>query len=229
MTEKARCREILRQLKSLGNGEGIAGMARYGIRPARPLGVGVTTIRWLAGPIGTDHDLAAELWATGIHEARILATLVDEPAVVGRRQMDAWAADFDSWDLCDLACNNLFVFTPHAWDKVRQWTGRSGEFVKRAGFALLACLCVHDKAAGDEEFAAMLPVIRGQAGDERKYVKKAVNWALRQIGKRSRALNRAAVREARAIRGQDSRAARWIAADALRELTSEKTQGRLPR
>ena len=221
------CREILRELKSQGSEANRAGMARYGIQTAAAVGVSVTAVRKLARRVGRDHDLAVQLWDSGIHEARILATLTAEPARLTGRQVDRWVADVDSWDLCDLLCNNLLWKADYAWAKALQYSRRRGEFAKRAGFALMACLAVHDKQAGDERFLGLLEIIERAAGDERNFVKKAVNWALRQIGKRNRRLNQAAVRSARRIGGQDSRSARWIASDALRELTADETRRRL--
>lgn len=210
--------EIIAQLESLRNERNIAGMARFGIRPARPLGISITTLRPLARQIGRDHALSGELWASGWHEARILAAFIEEPALVTRRLMDARAAAFDSWDLCDQWCLSVFWRTPHAWAKARQWTGRRAEFVKRAGFSLLAVLAVHDRTAAEEAFRDALALVEREAADERNFVKKSVNWALRQIGKRDARLRRAAIATAKRIAQQDSRAARWIAADALREL-----------
>jgi 3-methyladenine DNA glycosylase AlkD len=209
---------LLRHLMTLSNPHNVAGMARFGIRPARPLGVPMPVLRKLARQDRGNHRLAAELWASGIHEARILACLIDDPQLVNDDQMERWAADFDSWDVCDQCCMNLFRKTTNARQKALEWAGRKEEFVRRAGFALMATLAVHDKQARDRDFDAFLTAIAKAAGDERNFVKKAVNWALRQVGKRNSTLRRKAVRTARAIRTQDSRSARWIAADALREL-----------
>lgn len=189
----------------------------------------IPQLRGIARGIGTDHELARVLWDTGIHEARILASMVDDPGRVTPSQMDAWVRAFDSWDLCDQVCSNLLDRTPHTFRKAMAWSGRRSEFVRRAGFATMACAAVHRKDVGDEPFDAFLPVIVGASTDERNYVKKAVNWALRQIGKRDAGLNKRAIATARKISGLDSRAARWIAADALRELTSPAVQDRLRR
>ena len=221
--------EVLTQLRSMGNPRNREGMARYGINVENALGVSVTELRKVARGLGRDHRLASGLWKSGVHEARILAALVDEPEKVTPAQMDRWARAFDSWDLCDQVCSNLFDRTPFAYDKATEWAGRDEEFVKRAGFALMAALAVHDKEAGDEDLAAFLPIIEREADDERNFVKKAVDWALRQIGKRSRALNLAAIASAESIATMDSRAARWIARDALHELRSEAVQSRLAR
>ena len=219
--------EIVAELRSHANPNNVAGMARYGISPAGTLGVNIPTIRALAKRAGRDHELARQLWDTGIHEARILATLVDEPSKVTRRQMDRWAADFDSWDVVDGCCGTLFDKTPHAYAKAMQWSASHREYVKRAGFVLMTQLAVHDKRAPDEAMLQFLPVIVRESGDERNFVKKAVNWALRQIGKRNRRLNAAAIATAREILELDTRAGRWIARDALRELTSDGVQARL--
>ncbi len=219
--------EILKQLKSLRNPRNVAGMARFGINPHSTLGVSIPTLRGIARQAGKDHRLAQELWRSGIHEARILAAMVDDPSQVTDAQMERWVKDFDSWDVCDQVCSNLFDQTAFAHRKAAQWSRRDEEFVKRAGFALMAALAVHDKAASDAAFRKFLPLIRRAATDERNFVKKAVNWALRQIGKRNAALNRAAIATAREIQQIDSRAARWIAADALRELSSAAARKRL--
>ena len=202
-------------------------MARFGIDTTRAVGVTVTELRRFARDLGHDHELAAALWASGVHEARLLASLVDEPAMVSEAQMEAWVADLDSWDVCDGVCGNLFDRTPFALDKAVEWSSREPEFEKRAAFALMASAAVHRKDLPDAAFASLLPVIRAQAIDERNYVKKAVSWALRQIGKRSSGLNSQAVRTAERIERIDSPAARWVARDALRELRSDAVQARL--
>jgi 3-methyladenine DNA glycosylase AlkD len=219
--------EIVAELESHGNPANVAGMARYGISPVNTLGVSVPVLRAMAKRIGRDHALALELWSTGVHEARSLAGLIDDPAMVTERQLERWAAEFDSWDVCDGVCSNLFDRTPFAASKAAEWSARREEFVKRAGFVLMAALAVHDKRAPDIRFREFLPLIEREAGDERNFVRKAVNWALRQIGKRNRALNKAAIASARRIRRMDSKAARWIATDALRELEGDAVQGRL--
>jgi 3-methyladenine DNA glycosylase AlkD len=197
------------------------------INTERALGIGVTQLRRLARDIGRDHGLAQRLWSTGIHEARILASMVDEPSQVTTSQMEGWASDFDSWDLVDQCCGNLFDKTPYAYDKALEWSGRPEEFVKRAGFALMAWLAVHDKPAPDESFEPFLEAVGKEATDERNFVKKAVNWALRQIGKRNGHLNSRAIEKAEKLRSIESRSARWIGRDALRELTSDKVAVRL--
>jgi 3-methyladenine DNA glycosylase AlkD len=193
-----------------------AGMARFGINADHAYGISIADLRPLAKTYKKQHALALELWAAGWHEARLLAALIDDPKQVTEAQMEAWAADFDSWDVVDQCCNKLFDKTPFAYDKALAWTSRPETFVKRAGFVLMATLGVHDKKAPDDIFAAFLPIIEREASDDRNFVKKAVNWALRQIGKRSLALNEAAIASANRIQKMDSKAARWIAADALR-------------
>lgn len=210
--------EAVGELRCHANAANVAGMARYGIRTDRALGVPMPVLRALARRAGRNHALARELWDSGIHEARILATLVDELERVTPRQMDRWARAFDSWDVCDQACQNLFRYTPCAFEKAAEWARAKPEFVRRAGFALMAGLAVKAKDAPDARFEAFLPLIAEAAGDSRNLVKKAVNWALRQIGKRNPRLRRQAIRAAEEIRRQGSKPARWIAADALREL-----------
>ncbi len=223
------CREILNKLKSLANPENVAGMARFGITTTNAYGISAPVLKRLAREIGKSHKLAGQLWATGNREARALAYLIDEPARVTERQMERWAKDFDSWDVCDGTCLYLFQYTPFAYRKCVEWSARREEYVKRAAFSLMACLTVHDKRAPDAAFLRFMPLIHEAARDERNFVKKAVNWALRQIGKRNRRLNRAAIRTAREIRKLDSRSARWIAVDALRELESRRVLQRLRR
>ncbi len=220
-------------MPALGSEAARAGMARYGINVERAAGVSIYELRRIAKELGRDHELALALWRTGRHEARLLASMVDDPGLVDGSQMDDWVADFDSWDLCDQVTSNLFDKTALACEKAREWCGREPEFEKRAGFAMIAALAAQDKAAGDELFVAFLSLVRREAGDGRNYVKKAANWALRNIGKRDLALNAAAVACAEEILaaaeagGECARSARWIARDALRELTSEKVRRRL--
>ncbi len=227
MAEQARAKELLAELKAQANPKNVEGMARYGINPRNALGVSMPSLRGIARREGRNHEAARQLWASGIHEARILASLMDEPDRVTEAQMERWALDFDSWAVCDQCCSNLFARTPFAHRKAIEWSERGEEFVKRAGFALMAALAVHDKRAGDEAFLEFLPAIERESCDGRSFVRKAVNWALRQIGKRNARLNAEAMRTARSIRDRDSPSARWIAADALRELASEAVQTRL--
>jgi len=203
-------------------------MARFGINVSNALGISIPELRQIAKQIGTNHALALKLWASGLHEARLLAGFIDDPGMVSEAQLEAWAKDFDSWDLCDQVCG-LFEATPFAYGKAREWSSRPEEFVKRAAFALMAGLAVHDRESADSRFEEFFPILAAQAGDSRNFVRKAVNWALRNIGKRNRHLNRLAVRWAKTIAGQESQSARWIGRDALRELTAEKTLARLKR
>ena len=205
----------------------LEGMARYGMATEKRLGVKIPELRKIAKGIGKDHQLALELWATGIAEARILASMVDQPGEVDGAQMDAWAADFDSWDVCDQVCMNLFEKTPLAWEKILEWSRREEEYVKRAAYALIACLAWHDKSAEDQAFIELLPVIVAGAVDGRNYVKKAVSWALRNIGKRNLRLNKVALQMAHELEAMDAKPARWIGADASRDLTSDATGRRL--
>jgi len=221
--------EILRKLKSLADPKAVKGMARFGINPKNTYGVSIPNMRAMAKEIGRNHVLAQQLWSSGIHEARILAGMIDLPEMVTKEQMENWAKDFDSWDVCDQCCSNLFDKTEFAYQKAGEWSRRNEEFVKRAGFVLIAALAVHDKKAKDAEFIKFLPIIRRESIDERNFVKKAVNWALRQIGKRNVNLNEAAIKTAKETQSIDSRSAKWIGSDALRELTSKVTQERLRR
>lgn len=219
--------EILKKLKSLADPKAVEGMARFGINPKNTYGVSIPNLRAMAKEIGRNHILAQQLWASGIHEARILAGMIDDPETVTEKQMDSWVKDFDSWDVCDQCCSNLLDKTKFAYRKAVEWSERHEEFVKRAGFVLMAALAVHDKKAKDEEFLKFLPIIKRESIDNRNFVKKAVNWALRQIGKRNINLNKAAIKIAKDMQGIDSNSAKWIALDARRELTSETIQKRL--
>ncbi|HLA19352.1 MAG TPA: DNA alkylation repair protein [Dehalococcoidia bacterium] len=219
--------DVLDRLRALADPEAREGMARFGIETRQALGISIPTLRALGREVGRDHDLAGELWTSGVHEARVLAALVDDPRLVTEEQMERWVVQIDSWDVCDGVCSTLFDRTPFAYVKAAEWSARGEEFVKRAGFVLMAALAVHDKKAPDQRFLEMLPLIEREAYDDRNFVRKAVNWALRGIGKRNRNLNRAAIEAGERIRAQGSRAARWIAADALRELRSEKVRTRL--
>lgn len=219
--------QVLAELKSFANPENVAGMARFGIKGQKVLGISMKTLEPIAKRLRKDHALALQLWDSGIHEARLLACMIDDPKQITEAQMESWVNAFDSWDVCDQACNRLFDKTPYAYTKAVEWTIRDAEFVKRAGFVLMATLAVHDKKASDKPFIEFLPIIQREANDDRNFVKKAVNWALRQIGKRSLPLNAHAIQTAEAIRSTDSKAAKWIAADALRELTSPAVKEKL--
>jgi len=212
------CADVLAELRRLTNPRNVAGMARFGIVGQNLLGISVVQLRAIAKRTGRNHAMAEELWASGIFEARILAAFVAEPAKVTRRQANAWVKDFECWADCDGLCIHLFRKTPFAHDLAVAWSGRQEELVKRAGFTMMATLAVHDKAVGNDVFRGYLNRVQEAATDERHNVKKGVNWALRQIGKRNPILNREAIRTAKVIRAKDSRAARWIAGDALREL-----------
>jgi 3-methyladenine DNA glycosylase AlkD len=222
-----RYQEIIKLLKSLSNPKAAEGMARFGINPKGTLGVSIPHLRKIAKAVGKDHKVASQLWKSGIHEAKLLAAFIDDPSLVSLKQMEKWVNDFDSWDICDQVCSNLFDRTPFAYKKAVEWAGRQEEFVKRAGFVLMAALAVHDKTAGEGEFEKFLSVIKREASVGRNFVKKAVNWALRQIGKRNARLNRLALKTAGEIQKLHSESARWIAADAIRELESEAVQRRL--
>jgi 3-methyladenine DNA glycosylase AlkD len=219
--------EVLEKLEAKARPDQIEGMARYGMTAERRLGVAVPEMRKIAKEIGKDHPLALELWRTGIPEAMMVASMVDLPKEVTEEQMEAWVEDFNSWDLCDQVCMNLFEKTPLAWKKVLDWSQREEEFVKRAAFALIACLAWHNKEAADEAFIRLIPMIKEGATDERNFVKKAVSWALRNIGKRNPNLNRVALEAAKEIQQMDSKPATWIASQAIRDLTSDTTQRRL--
>jgi len=219
--------EILTKLKSLSNPEAVAGMARFGINTKNTYGVSIPDLRKMAKGIGKNHILAQKLWDSGIHEARILAGMIDLPERVTEKQMKHWVKDFNSWDVCDQVCSNLFDKTKFAYPKAIKWSKRNEEFIKRAGFVLMATLAVHDKEADNQKFIRFLPIIKREATDERNFVKKAVNWALRQIGKRNSALNKIAIQTAKEIQKIDSKSARWIASDAIRELTSGAVQKKL--
>jgi len=216
-----RAAEFLAELQTHANPANVAGMARYGIATDRTLGVPIPILRALAKRAGTDHRLAGELWASGVHEARILSTMIEDPARITSAQMDRWARDFDSWDVCDQACQNLFRRSPFACAKAVQWSGAKSEFVRRAGFALMAALASQRNQLDDEQFEAFLKLIASAATDDRNLVKKAVNWALRGIGKRNARLLGKAIAAAERIEEMDSRSARWIAKDALRELRAK--------
>jgi 3-methyladenine DNA glycosylase AlkD len=222
-------RSLLRSLEGLADPARLEGMARFGIDTRTALGVTVTELRTLARGLGRDHALGAELWASGIHEARILASIVDEPDAVTERQMESWVREFDSWDLCDQVCMNLFDRTRFAFDKALEWSAREPEFEKRAGFALMATAAVHRRDVPDRAFHPFLPRIQEEATDDRNYVKKAVSWALRQIGKRSAGLHARAIVTAHRIEAIDARSARWIARDVLRELEGSAIRKRFAR
>jgi len=219
--------DILDKLKAKANPDDLEGMAKFGMAIGKRLGVSVPEMRRIAKEAGKDHKLALKLWNTGVAEARIVASMIAVPEELTEKDMNAWVKDINSWDVCDQVCMNLFEKTSLAGQKIIEWSEREEEFVKRAAFALIACLAWHDKQATDQKFIEFLSVIKRGATDERNFVKKAVNWALRNIGKRNSRLNKAAIKTAKEIQRLDSKAARWIAADAIRELEGEGTQKRL--
>jgi len=219
--------DVLRELRALADPRVRAKMSHFGVHVEKAHGISAPQLHRLAKQIGKNHELAEQLWASGIHEAKILAALIGEPEEVTVVQMERWARGFDSWDVVDGACCYLFAYAAPAWEKAIAWSRRREEYVKRAGFSLMAYLAYKDKQAPNLRFVRLLRIIRRQAGDERNFVKKAVNWALRNIGKRNMQLNLAAIRAAEEIRENDSAAARWVAADALWELKGPAVQRRL--
>jgi len=221
--------EILEKLKSMADLRAVEGMARFGINPKNTYGVSIPNLRKIAKQAGTDHALAQQLWNSGVHEARILACMIDAPELITEKQIEKWVGEFDSWDICDQCCSNLFDKTRFAYEKAVEWSQRKREFVMRAGFVMMAVLAVHDKSTADGKFLKFLPIIKRESTDNRNFVKKAVNWSLRQIGKRNINLNRAAIETAKEIQRLDNKAAKWIAADALRELASKAVQEKIRR
>ena len=217
-------KEVITELKSHANRKNAAGMARFGINPKGTLGVSIPLLRQMAKRIGMNHPLALKLWDSGIHEARLLAGFIADPTLITRREINQWVTGFDSWDICDQVISNLLDRTTYAYEMALKWPHDRREYVKRAGFVMMAALAVHDKNAPDERFTQFFPLIKRQATDERNFVKKAVNWALRQIGKRNLALNKLALDVAREISNIDSISARWIAKDAIRELAGKTAQ-----
>lgn len=226
---RERAADALRALERMGTKRNRDGMARYGLVAKHVFGVSVADIQQLAKRYGRDHALALALWVSGWYEARLLAAFVDEPARVTSAQMDRWAREFENWGDCDTVVMHLFDRTPHAWKKVALWSGREPEFVKRAGFALIASLALHDKTAPDAPFAAALRLVAREAHDERNYVKKAVNWALRAVGSRNLALHARAVALATTLAASSEPTPRWIGKDALRQLATPATRKRLER
>ncbi len=218
---------IIQELKSLSKPENVKGMARFGINSKKAYGIKMPELRRIAKNTGKNHELAEKLWHAGYNETKILASLIEDPKNVTENQMEKWAIGFNSWDICDQCCINLFHKTPFVYKKIFEWSERKEEFIKRAAFTLIAVLAVHDKKTTDTKFKQFYPLIIRESTDNRNYVKKAVNWALRQIGKKNRNLNNESIKIAEQIREIDAKSAKWIAADALRELKSEKVQERL--
>lgn len=221
--------DVVNKLKSRARPDQLEGMARYGLTPEQRLGVAVPEMRKLAKEIGKNHALALQLWMTKIQEARMVAGMIGDPLQLTEAQMEEWVKDFDSWDVCDQVCMNLFDKSPLAWKKIEDWSQREEEFVKRAAYSLIACLAWHDKQTSDKVFLKFFPLIINGASDERNYVKKAVNWALRGLGKRSHFLNKKAIETAKELRKLNSKSARWIASDALRELENPAVKKRIKR
>jgi len=221
-----RTSEVMVELRRLGDPAVVSGMKRFGLPTGNALGISAPKLRSFAKRIGRDQDLSLKLWHTGAMEARVLAALIGDPQKVTKRQMERWVKDFDSWGVCDACCGVLFVYSPYALEAAFRWACSEREFVKRAGFVMMAEIAIHLKTLGDREFLPMLKLIRRESVDERNFVRKAVNWALRQIGKRNNRLNRLCIGEAKRIQASSSRSARWIANDALRELQSAPVQRR---
>lgn len=219
--------EVLRELKSIADPKVRAKLSYFGVNVPKAYGISTPVLHTFAKHVGKNQSLAEELWSSAIHEARILATLIGESEKITAAQMERWVREFDSWDVVDAACCYLYAGAKPAWDKVHEWSSRSREFEKRAAFSLAAYLSYKDKTAEDARFEEVLFLIEREANDERNFVRKAVNWSLRNIGKRNLRLNATAIRSAERIRLQESRTARWIAADALRELKSAAVQKRL--
>jgi 3-methyladenine DNA glycosylase AlkD len=219
--------QVIAKLKCCANPKNFEAMARFGIKSKNAFGVSIPDLRKLAKEIGKDHILAQRIWNSKIHEAKILASMIDEPELVLKKQADQWIKDFDSWDVCDQVCMNLFDKTLFAFERAIKWTKNKSEFERRAGFALMAALAFHDKSSPDEKFLKFFPLIKKYSTDERNFVRKAVNWALRQIGKRNKNLCKKAIIVAKEIQKIDSRTAKWIANDSIRELTNRIIQARL--
>ena len=224
-----RVAETLRWLERKGTKANRDGMARYGIVADKVYGVSMSTMKSLAKKLGRDHDLALALWDTGWYEARILTSFVDDPSLVTAAQMDRWARDFDNWAICDSLCFHLFDKTPHAWKKIGQWATRKDEFVKRASFALLAAVALHDKKAPDAPFVRSIKLIEAAASDERNFVKKGVSWALRSVGHRSRETFAAAIEAGQRLAASTDPTERWIGKDALKDLTRPMVIKRIQR
>ena len=218
--------QIINRLRDMGDVKNIEGVGRFGIKTENNLGNSVTNLRNFAKKIGKNHKLAVELWNSGIRDARMVAACIEDPKTVSEEQIDSWVSDFDSWDICDHTCGHLIDKTPFAYKKVKEWSKRKKEFEKRAGFALIAWLAVHDKSADNAKFDEFLNIIKEESTDKRNYVRKAVNWSLRNIGKRNISMNKKAIKISKEIQKIESKTAKWIANDAIRELTSEKIQQR---
>jgi 3-methyladenine DNA glycosylase AlkD len=223
----ASVKTILDMLEAKADPDRLEGMSRFGMTVDKRLGVKVPDMRGIAAEVGKDHKLALDLWKTGYAEARIIASMIDLPGEVTEAQMEDWVKDFDSWDVCDQVCMNLFEKTPFVWKKIDEWSTRQEEFVKRTAYSLIACVAWHRKELGEERLVALIPLIKRGATDERNFVKKAVSWALRNIGKRSRNLSGIAMETAEEMKRMGSKSARWIASDVIRDLTKATTRRRL--
>ncbi|MBY8999939.1 MAG: DNA alkylation repair protein [Candidatus Heimdallarchaeota archaeon] len=219
--------EILREFKSLSDPKSVEGMARFGITPSKTFGIRIPVLRKIAKKIKKDRELAHELWRLGFRETMILASMIDDPKQVTEEQMNSWVKDFDYWEICDQTIMNLFEKTEFAYKKAFEWSSSDEEFIKRAGYVMIARLAVSDKEAENKSFTQFFPIIAKGATDSREMVKKGVNWALRQIGKRNLNLNKEAIKVAKSIFQQDSNDAKWVAKDAIKELESESIQKRL--
>lgn len=220
-------RQVLAELKKKARPEVLGGLERFGIPSAKRLGVSIPETRKLARALGADHKLAMSLWKTGVPDARILASMIAEPALLSSREMESWVRDFDAWDVCDQVCMNLFTRTPLGWKKIRPWANSPKEFVRRAGFVLLAVFAWHDRESPDKVFTSYFSLLKKGAKDERNFVKKAVNWALRNIGKRKASLHAPAIRLSGELAKSVSKPARWVGQGALRELKSPAILRRL--
>jgi 3-methyladenine DNA glycosylase AlkD len=217
----------MKKLYSMENQRNVEGMERFGIKHEKNLGISVTDLRKFAKQIGREHELALKLWNTGIRDARMVAACIEDPKTISEEQVESWLRDIKAWDLCDHCCGHLFDKTPFAYEKALEWSKRKEEFQKRAGFSIVAWLAVHDKKKGDKWFENFLEIIRIESTDSRNYVKKAVNWALRQIGKRNWDMNKKAIKTAEKILKIDDKTAKWNARDAIRELTCKKVKVKL--
>ncbi len=212
--------EVLSRLRQMQNPAAVQALQKQGVTPRAALGVSDQDLRKLAAEIGVDRLIAQQLWASGIHDARVLASMVDDPARVTPKQMERWVRDFDSWALCDACCVNLFDKTPFAYAKAVAWSARKEEYVKRAAFSLVAALALSDGKAADNEFLRFVPIIKREAADERPFVRKSIAWALKEVGRRNKSLKKLALETARELDKLEAKSAHWIAAEAIKELTA---------
>jgi 3-methyladenine DNA glycosylase AlkD len=219
--------QVLKELNSRKNEKNVAGMAHFGIKGGKMLGISVTELRKLARRIKTDQKLAVELWKTGIHDGRILASIIADHKQFSEELMDDWVSDFDSWDICDQVCGNIFCYLPITYRKTGEWVKSDKEFVRRTAFSSIAYLAVHDKKASDADLLKFFPLIEKYSGDERNFMRKSVNWALRQIGKRNLNLNKQALVLAHKLSNSKDKTERWIGKDAVKELESAAVKAKL--